>query len=73
MDRFRIQVSYDGKAVNDITRPDKAGNPSSELVKSNYILAKENGLSVKMKSVLTAPNFHLIYLAFRDVIQMDDN
>lgn len=71
--RLRLQISYDGKAVNDITRPDKAGNPSSEIVKSNYIAAKQNGLNVSMKSVLTAPNFHLIFEAFLDVIQMDDN
>lgn len=71
--RIRIQVSYDGKAVNDLTRPDKAGNPSSALVKSNYKLAKKNGLQVKMKSVLTAKHFHLIYDAFLDVIDMDDS
>lgn len=72
-DRLRFQVSYDGKAVNDVTRPDKAGNVSSDLVKTNYLNAKKSGLNVKMKSVLTAPNFHKIYDAFVDVISMDDN
>lgn len=71
--RLSIQVSYDGKPVNDITRIDKAGNPSSALVKSNYKAAKSNGLNVKMKSVLTADHFHLIYEAFLDVIELDDN
>jgi radical SAM protein with 4Fe4S-binding SPASM domain len=71
--RLRFQVSYDGKAVNDITRIDKAGNPSSALVKSNYKAAKEAGLSVNLKSVLTAEHFHLIYEAFLDVIDMDGN
>ena len=71
--RLRIQVSYDGAAVNDITRIDKAGNPSSKLVKSNYLAAKNAGLNVAMKSVLTAEHFHLIYEAFLDVIELDGN
>jgi len=71
--RLSIQVSYDGKPVNDITRIDKVGNPSSAMVKSNYLAAKKNGLNVKMKSVLTAEHFHLIYEAFLDVIELDDN
>jgi radical SAM protein with 4Fe4S-binding SPASM domain len=71
--RLNIQVSYDGKPVNDIARVTKEGTPSSELVKANYLAAKKNGLNVRMKSVLTAENFHLIYEAFLDVIEMDDN
>ena len=71
--RLSIQVSYDGKPVNDITRIDKAGNPSSSMVKSNYLAAKKAGLKVKMKSVLTAEHFHLIYEAFLDVIELDEN
>lgn len=71
--RLSIQVSYDGKPVNDLTRPDKAGNPSSSLVKSNYLAAKQAGLNVRMKSVLTAPHFHLIFEAFLDVIELDEN
>jgi radical SAM protein with 4Fe4S-binding SPASM domain len=71
--RLSIQVSYDGKPVNDITRIDKAGNPSSSMVKSNYLAAKANGLNVRMKSVLTAEHFHLIYEAYLDVIELDEN
>jgi uncharacterized protein len=71
--RLSIQVSYDGKPVNDITRPDKAGNPSSELVKQSYLAAKKAGLNIYLKSVLTADHFHLIYDAFLDVISMDKN
>jgi radical SAM protein with 4Fe4S-binding SPASM domain len=71
--RLNIQVSYDGKPVNDKTRIDKQGNPSSGMVKSNYIAAKNAGLAVKLKSVLTAEHFHLIYEAFLDVIEMDSN
>jgi len=43
------------------------------LVKSNYLAAKQAGLAVKMKSVLTAEHFHLIYEAFLDVITLDEN
>ena len=71
--RLRLQVSYDGKAVNDKTRLDKAGQPSSTLVKMNYKAAKDAGLSVNLKSVLTAEHFHLIYDAFLDVISLDEN
>lgn len=71
--RLRLQVSYDGKAVNDITRVDKAGQPSSGMVKANYLAAKEAGLPVSLKSVLTAEHFHLIYEAFLDVISLDKN
>lgn len=71
--RLRIQVSYDGKAVNDLTRLDKVGNPSSALVKKNYLAAKQNGLSVNLKSVLTAEHFDKIYDAFLDVISLDEN
>jgi len=71
--RINIQVSYDGKAVNDLTRLDKGGNPSSVLVRSNYRAAKQAGLNVRMKSVLTAEHFHLIFEAFLDVIDLDEN
>lgn len=71
--RLKLQVSYDGKPVNDITRIDKSGNPSSSLVKMNYKAAKEAGLNVRLKSVLTAEHFHLIYEAFLDVIELDEN
>ena len=71
--RINIQVSYDGKPVNDITRIDKAGNPSSAMVKMNYLAAKEAGLKIKLKSVLTAEHFHLVYEAFLDVIELDEN
>jgi radical SAM protein with 4Fe4S-binding SPASM domain len=71
--RLKLQVSYDGKAVNDITRIDKKGDPSSRMVKSNYLAAKEAGLRVNLKSVLTAEHFHLIYEAFLDVISLDEN
>lgn len=69
-DRLQFQISYDGKAVNDRTRVDKSGNVSSELVKANFLAARENGLNVRMKSVLTAENFHLIYEAFLDVYEL---
>ena len=72
-DRLKFQISYDGKAVNDITRPDKKGNSSTELIKANYLAAKEAGLNVNIKSVITANNFKYIYEAFRDVIEMDAN
>lgn len=72
-DRLKFQVSYDGKAVNDRTRIDKKGDPSSALVKSNYLAAKQAGLNVKLKSVLTAEHFEHIYDAFLDVIELDDN
>jgi len=69
-ERLQFQISYDGKAVNDRTRVDKSGNVSSELVKANFLAARENGLNVRMKSVLTAENFHLIYEAFLDVYEL---
>jgi len=71
--RLKLQVSYDGKPVNDRTRLDKKGEPSSALVKSNYLAAKNAGLNVNLKSVLTADNFHLVYEAFLDVIELDRN
>jgi radical SAM protein with 4Fe4S-binding SPASM domain len=70
-ERLKLQVSYDGKAVNDRTRMDKSGNVSTALVRANYLAAKEQGLNVRMKSVLTADNFHLIYDAFVDVVELD--
>lgn len=72
-DRLKFQISYDGKAVNDITRPDKKGNPSTAMIKANYKAAQAAGLNVNIKSVITAPNFKYIYEAFRDVIEMDAN
>ncbi len=72
-DRLRFQVSYDGAAVNNITRPDKKGNSSTKLVRTNYLLAKDAGLNIGLKSVITAENFKYIYESFRDVIAMDQN
>ena len=72
-DRLKFQVSYDGKAVNDLTRVDKAGHVSTVMVRSNYKAAKAAGLNVSLKSVLTAQHFHLIYEAFLDVIELDNN
>lgn len=71
--RLKFQISYDGKAINDITRIDKSGNPSSAMVRANYIAAKEAGLNVNLKSVITAQHFNLIYEAFLDVVSLTDN
>lgn len=71
--RLHIQVSYDGKAIHDITRPDKKGNASTDIVKNNYLLARDAGISISLKSVITADNFHRVYDAFLDVITMDKN
>lgn len=71
--RLVIQISYDGKAVNDIERLTKNNLSTSEVVKEAYSILGEIGIERSIKSTITPRTFKYIYEAFLDVISIDGN
>lgn len=71
--RLSIQISYDGKAINDVERLTKKGGSTSELVKDAFAVLGEIGVERSIKSTITPRTFHLIYEAFVDVVNIPGN
>ena len=53
-EKIKIQVSYDGKRINDIKRLTKNNTPSTDIVRANIYELHEKGYRVSIKS--TASN-----------------
>ena len=71
--RLEIQVSYDGKAVNDVERLTKQGKSTSEEVKESFSILQEIGIKSSVKSTITPRTFKYIFEAYLDVISMGSN
>lgn len=70
--RMEIQISYDGKPINDIERLTKKGDITSDAVKNAYKIAKLNGLRVSLKSTISQKTFKYIYDSFIDIMSMGE-
>lgn len=66
--RLVIQISYDGKAVNDVERLTKNNTSTSEMVKEAFEILGEIGVQRSIKSTITPRTFKYIYESFIDVI-----
>jgi radical SAM protein with 4Fe4S-binding SPASM domain len=71
--RLAIQISYDGKAINDIERLTKKNASTSDLVKEAFVILGEIGVQRSMKSTITPRTFHLIYESFVDMMSIPGN
>lgn len=71
--RLEIQISYDGKAVNDIERLTKNNKSTSDEVKEAFKILGEIGIRRKFKSTITPRTFKYMYDAFVDIINIEGN
>ena len=69
-DRFEIQISYDGKPVNDIERVTKNNKSSVDEVKKAFAILGEINVRRKIKSTITPRTFKYIYESFLDIISI---
>lgn len=69
--RFEIQISYDGKEINDIERLTKNNKSTSEVVKEAFEICTEIGVRVKFKSTVTPRTFKYMYESFLDIISVN--
>ena len=65
-DRLLMQISYDGKAINDLVRVTKHGQPTSETCKKAFKLLKDNGFMVKYKSTLPIEHCDKLFECFKE-------
>ena len=70
--RLLMQISYDGKAINDAVRLTKTGKPTSETCVKAFKLLKDNGFSVKFKSTLPIEHCDKLYDSFVDLINLGE-
>lgn len=71
--RLFIQISYDGKAVNDIERLTKNGKSTSDTCVQAWKLLKNNGIETKFKSTITPRTFKYMYDAFVEFVNLGSN
>ena len=71
--RLKIQISYDGKAINDIERVTKSNKSTSDEVKKAYAILGDIQVERAIKSTITPRTFKYIYEAFLDVISIPGN
>ena len=69
--RLVIQISYDGKAVNDIERLTKNDKSTSDDVKEAFKILGEISVERAIKSTITPRTFKYIYEAYLDVTSID--
>mgnify|MGYP001313747318 CR=1 FL=1 len=72
-DRFEIQISYDGKPINDIERVTKKDKSTSDEVKRAFEILGEIGVRRKFKSTITPRTFKYIYESYVDLISIPGN
>ena len=68
MKKLAIQVSYDGKDINDIFRVSLTGKPTSDQVLENIKYLAEKGVNVSIKSTIplkTMKRLHKTWLDFK--------
>lgn len=71
--RLRVQVSYDGKLINDKYRLTKNKTITSNQVLDNLYTLATNGIHVSVKSTLPIENMETMYASwceFRDIQKM---
>lgn len=68
-----VQVSYDGKAINDRLRLTKSMKSVSEQVRNAMLTLKKHGVHTNFKSTVTADTFKYMFESFKDIIQCTDS
>lgn len=67
-----IQVSYDGRPINDMRRQLQDGGTTSEKVIENIKLLSDKGFKLSIKSTITPPDFKYIPDAWKDICELND-
>lgn len=71
--RLFIQISYDGKAINDIERLTKDGRSTSQTCVDAWKLLTKNGIESKFKSTVTPRTFKYMFDAFKEFVELGTN
>lgn len=65
---FALQISYDGRPINNFKRVDYAGKDVTEQVVENIIACKADNLPVSIKSTITLDTLKYMHAAYRDIV-----
>lgn len=71
--KLKVQVSYDGRQVNDMYRLTKNKKSTSNQVLNNLYIMAQRGIQVSVKSTLPIENMETLYdtwLEFKDIQDM---
>lgn len=71
--RILMQISYDGRAINDIVRVTKDGRPTSDICLEAHRLLKENGFNVKFKSTLPIDHCDKLFECFKEFVTLGES
>ena len=72
-EKIKIQVSYDGKRINDIKRLTKNNTPSTDIVRANIYELHEKGYRVSIKSTATYDTIEYMTDSWDDIKSMNDD
>lgn len=72
-ERLEIQISYDGKSINDIERLTKKNKSTSDDVKKAFDVLGEIGIKRKFKSTVTPRTFKYMFDSYLDLINIPGN
>ena len=70
--RLLMQISYDGRAINDAVRLTKTGKPTSDTCIKAFRLLRDNGFSVKYKSTLPVEHCDKMFDSFVDLVEQGE-
>lgn len=70
--RLLMQISYDGRAINDAVRVTKTGKSTSDTCIKAFRLLRDNGFSVKFKSTLPIEHCDKLYDCFIDLLGLGE-
>lgn len=71
VDRYRIQFSYDGQPVHDMTRLDIKGISTGKRILENVMKFNEAGFKVSIKSTIRHDDFKFMADAWKDIDSLD--
>lgn len=72
-ERLLMQVSYDGRAINDLVRVTKHGEPTSDTCLRAWRLLKDNGFEVKFKSTLPIEHADKMFECFKEFVELGES
>lgn len=72
-DKINIQVSYDGKRINDIKRVLRSNKETTARVRNNIYKLCENGFIVSLKSTVTHDTLEYMVDSWEDIQQINND
>lgn len=68
--KLQVQVSYDGKPINDIFRIVSTGKPTSTQVMANFRYLAERGIHVSLKSTIPTRSMKGLFKVWKEFEQL---